>query len=199
MDISYSYKKRKRVNSILLILMGKSASGKSYIAKNLEIKHGFHRIVTTTSRPMRKGETQDIDYHFISKDDFLNKIENDYFVEYQNYETPSGIWYYGTSYESLANIDDEKKYVVILTPNGYKELIQKVNIPHKAIYVYASYSTLMKRLKKRNDKNDFPQRRLERDNEDFKGVEFIVDKLVYNNDGEDIDKVTEKIIKIVEG
>ncbi len=186
------------MNSILLILMGKSASGKSYIAKNLEIKHGFHRIITTTSRPMRKGETQDIDYHFISKDDFLNKIDNDYFVEYQNYETPSGIWYYGTSYESLANIDDEKKYVVILTPNGYKELIQKVNIPHKAIYVYASYSTLMKRLKKRNDKNDFPQRRLERDNEDFKGVEFIVDKLVYNNDGEDIDKVTEKIIKIVE-
>ena len=57
----------------------------------------------------------------------------------------------------------------------------------------------MKRLKKRNDKNDFPQRRLERDNEDFKGVEFIVDKLVYNNDGEDIDKVTEKIIKIMEG
>ena len=97
------------------------------------------------------------------------------------------------------NEDDEKKYVVILTPNGYKELIQKVNIPHKAIYVYASYSTLMKRLKKRNDKNDFPQRRLERDNEDFKGVEFIVDTLVYNNDGEDIDKVTEKIIKIVEG
>ena len=33
----------------------------------------------------------------------------------------------------------------------------------------------------------------------LKGVEFIVDKLVYNNDGEDIDKVTEKIIKIVEG
>ena len=33
----------------------------------------------------------------------------------------------------------------------------------------------------------------------LKGVEFIVDKLVYNNDGEDIDKVIEKIIKIVEG
>ena len=56
----------------------------------------------------------------------------------------------------------------------------------------------MKRLKKRNDKNDSSQRRLEHDNEDFKGAEFIVDKIVYNNDGEDIDKVTEKIIKIVE-
>lgn len=179
--------------------MGKTCSGKSYIAKNLEIKHEFHRILTTTSRPMRKGEMQDVDYHFISKEEFLDKIESDYFVEYKTYETSSGTWYYGTSYESLANIDDDKNYVVILTPKGYKELIRKVNIPHKSIYVYASYSTLMKRLKKRNDKNDSPQRRLERDNEDFKGAEFIVDKLVYNNDGEDIDKVTEKIIKIVEG
>lgn len=179
--------------------MGKSCSGKSYIAKNLEMKHGFHRIVTTTSRPMRKGEKQDIDYHYISEEEFLHKIENDYFVEYKTYDTTSGKWFYGTSYESLVNIDDNKNYVVILTPEGYRELIQKINISHKSIYVYASYSTLIKRLKKRNDKNDSPQRRLEHDNDDFKGVEFIVDKLVYNNDGEDIDKVTEKIIKIMEG
>lgn len=186
------------MNNILLVLLGKSCSGKSYIAKNLETKHGFRRIVTTTSRPMRKGETHDIDYHFISKEEFLNKIDNNYFVEYKTYKTISGTWYYGTSYESLENIENDKNYVVILTPEGYRELIQKINISHKSIYVYASYSTLIKRLKKRNDKNDSPQRRLEHDNNDFKGVEFIVDKLVYNNDGEDIDKVTEKIIKIME-
>ena len=159
----------------------------------------YDEVIVKIALDVPDDETVRFSLEYNDKYIHHQSINNDYFVEYQNYETPSGIWYYGTSYESLANIDDEKKYVVILTPNGYKELIQKVNIPHKAIYVYASYSTLMKRLKKRNDKNDFPQKRLERDNEDFKGVEFIVDKLVYNNDGEDIDKVTEKIIKIVEG
>ena len=184
---------------ILLILIGKTASGKSSIAKILEMKHGFHRIPTTTCRPMRKGEIQDIDYHFISEEEFLEKIENSFFIEYKSYDTSSGRWYYGTSYDSLDGIEDDKNYVIVLTPDGYKELINKVTIPHKSIYLYSSYSTIMKRLKKRKDLNDSPQRRIEDDNLKFKGVEFIVDKIVYNNEGEDISKVVEKILKILEG
>ena len=182
-----------------MILIGKTASGKSSIAKILEMKHGFHRIVTTTSRPMRDGETQNIDYHFISEEEFLDKIENDYFIEYKSYDTSSGIWYYGTSYKSLDTIEDDKNYVIILTPDGYKELISKATITHKSIYLYSSYSTIMKRLNKRKDFNDSPQRRIDDDNLKFKGVEFIVDKIVYNNEGEDINKVAEKILKILEG
>ena len=78
---------------MLLILLGKTCSGKTTIAKELEMKHGFHRIPTTTCRPMRKGEIQDIDYHFISEEEFLEKIENSFFIEYKSYDTSSGRWY----------------------------------------------------------------------------------------------------------
>lgn len=183
---------------MLLILLGKTCSGKDAIAKELVMKHGFYRIATTTSRPMRKGEKQDVDYHFVTEDEFKEKINDGCFIEYKTYDTTSGKWYYGTTYESLNNIDDNGKYVIILTPDGYKELVEKLSIYHKSIYVYANNSTIVNRLKKRKDKNDSIRRRLEHDNEDFKGVETIVDKIVYNNDKDNLDYVIEKIIMCME-
>lgn len=184
---------------MLLILMGKTCSGKDTVVKELTSKYGYHRIVTTTSRPMRKGEQQHIDYNFISKDKFMQKIDEGYFVEYKSYQTPNGEWYYGTSYESLENIEADKNYVIILTPDGYRDFSKTVSIPHKSIYIYANNKTIIKRLKKRMDKNDSPQRRLEHDNEDFKGVETEVDKIIYNNDGADIDDATNKILEYLNG
>ena len=57
----------------MLVLMGKSASGKTTIAQKLAMKHGFHSVVTYTSRPMRKGEIADVTYHYIPKEKFLEK------------------------------------------------------------------------------------------------------------------------------
>lgn len=180
---------------MLVVLLGKTCSGKTTIAKELEMKHGFHRIITTTSRPIRKGEKQDIDYHFITEDEFLNKINEDYFVEYKSYNTTSGTWYYGTSRESLSNLDDDKNYVIVLTPDGYK----KIDVPCKSLYIYANNATIIDRLKKRKDKRDSIQRRLESDNNDFKGFENMVNHIVYNNSGEDINNVVNKILKFAEG
>lgn len=179
---------------MLLVLTGKSGSGKDTVAKELARKHGFNRIVTTTSRPMRKGEKQDIDYHFITKEEFLKKIDDNHFIEYRSYNTSSGEWYYGTSYGALENIRDDKNYIIIVTPDA----IKKIHVPHKSIYLYANNSTLIKRLNNRKDKNDSIQRRLENDNKDFKGIENEVDRIVYNNDGVELDDVVDKILECLE-
>ena len=68
-----------------------------------------------------------------------------------------------------------------------------------AIYIYANNSTIKKRLKKRGDDEKEAQRRIDEDNIDFKGVENMVDKIVYNNNGTYIDDVVNKILKYVEG
>lgn len=67
------------------------------------------------------------------------------------------------------------------------------------IYIYANNSTIKKRLKKRGDDEKEAQRRIDEDNIDFKGVENMVDKIVYNNNGTYIDDVVNKILKYVEG
>lgn len=57
---------------MLTIIMGRTCSGKSTIVKELK-KYGFHLILTTTTRPKREKEIQNVDYHFVSEEEFLEK------------------------------------------------------------------------------------------------------------------------------
>ena len=63
----------------IIVLAGKSASGKNFVARKLE-EHGYKSITTYTTRPKRKGEKQDITYHFISDDEFNKKINEGFFA-----------------------------------------------------------------------------------------------------------------------
>ena len=179
----------------MLILCGRTLSGKDTIVNEL-LNHGYKRITTYTTRPMRKGEKQNVTYHFISEDEFKQKIEDGFFAEYKTYNTEFGVWYYGTALEDLENADDNT--VIILTPQGYRDVKDKLlsnNVT--CIYIYASNSTLKKRLLKRGDDPKEADRRMQHDNQDFKGFEMEADKIVYNNEGTDIDEVVEKILEIV--
>lgn len=73
----------------MIILIGKTASGKTLIKEEL-IRRGYSGIITYTSRPMRNSEKQDSTYHFISEEEFKQKIANDFFAEYKTYDTVFG-------------------------------------------------------------------------------------------------------------
>lgn len=179
----------------MIALIGKTASGKTLIREKL-IRRGYSGIITYTSRPVRKGEKQDV-YHFISEEEFKQKIDDNFFAEYKTYDTVFGKWYYGSALEDLENADD--KSIIILTPDGYRDIVDKLSKKPISIYIYANNSTIKKRLRKRGDNKDEAQRRIDHDNEDFKGVENMVDKIVYNNNGTNIDDVVDKILKYMEG
>ena len=180
----------------MLVIIAKTSSGKDTVVNELISKHGFRKCVTYTTRPMRDGEKQDITYHFITEDDFKQKIREDFFTEYKSYDTEFGIWYYGVALEDVENADD--KTVIILTPDGYRDVIKKVKNKPKSIYIYANNSTIKERLINRGDNPKEAQRRLEHDNIDFKDVETEVDKIVYNNKGSNINDVVNKILKYLE-
>ena len=180
----------------IIVLAGKSASGKNFVAKKLE-EHGYETIVTYTTRPKRKGEQQNITYHFISDEEFKQKIEEGFFAKYQSYNTEFGVWYYGTSFEDLKNAND--KSVIILEPQSYRDIKDELSDKNiTCIYLYANNSTIKKRLEKRGDNPNEVIRRMESDNEDFKGFENEVDRIVYNNDGDSIDDIVSKILKYLE-
>lgn len=179
----------------ILILIGKTASGKTTIKEEL-VKRGFVGITTYTSRPIRKGEKQGTTYHYISKEDFLQKIEEGFFVEWNSYDTVEDTWYYGTALEDIENAEDNS--VIILTPDGFREVKDKLRDRVSSIYIYANNSTIKKRLDSRGDNPDEAKRRLEHDNEDFKGIENEVNRIIYNNDGADIKEVVQKILEFLE-
>ena len=181
----------------MIIILGKTCSGKDTIVNKLIDLHGFKKIVTSTTRPIRKGEKQDVTYHFISDEEFKRKIDEGFFAEWKSYITNEGIWYYGSSLEDIENADN--KSVIILTPQGYRDIKEK--FPDKniaCIYLYENIDTMRKRSSKRGDDPKEVERRIKSDLDDFKNFESEADKIVYNNDGTDIDEVIKKILDFVE-
>ena len=180
---------------MLIVLLGRSCSGKDTICNELT-KLEFHRIVTTTTRPMRDGEINGYTYNFVSDEEFQKKIDEDFFLEYKTYTVADGsVWYYGSPKQDFYS---DKDSIVILTPDGYRDFL-KFNIPHKSIYVYSNVDTIKKRLMARGDNKDEAERRVAHDIKDFKGIENEVDYIVYNNDGFDINLVVEEILKKIKG
>ena len=83
----------------MIILVGASASGKSVVVKKMIEKYNFKKVVTYTTRDIRVGEVNDVDYHFVSCEDFLNKKNNNFFLETAFYNNN----YYGTAYEDISS------------------------------------------------------------------------------------------------
>ena len=177
----------------ILIITGKTASGKNAIVNELTAKYGFKQLTTYTTRPMRNGEVNGETYHFVNTDDFMQKMKSGFFAEWKAYTTTEGVWYYGTAMEDLEKADD--KTVVILTPDGYRDIKDKVNKKVVSIYLYANNATIKKRLMARGDDPKEAERRVLHDNEDFKGIENEVDRIVYNNESDTIDGAVQKILK----
>lgn len=78
--------------------MGKSSSGKDTIYKLLlENKElCLHTIVPYTTRPIRAGETNGVEYHFVEEDELKKIEESGKLIELRAYSTFHGVWKYFT-------------------------------------------------------------------------------------------------------
>lgn len=181
----------------MLVIIGKTASGKTTLREKMVKEYGFNPIITYTTRPMRKGEEEGKTYHYITDEEFNEKIKEGFFAEYKEYNTKKGIWKYGSAKEDLINSD--KSSIIILTPGGVEDIRKNLPEPEidmKIIYIYSNLSTIKRRLFYRKDNKDEIERRINSDNIDFKNADILADKIVYNNDENDLYEVIEKIISL---
>ena len=92
----------------MLEILGKNGSGKTFLANKL-FDLGFYRSVNYTTRPKRKNEINDLDYKFITNEEFENLIERNAFYEYAHVFDH----YYGTSREIVEQWLNEGKDVLL--------------------------------------------------------------------------------------
>lgn len=160
----------------MLLLTGKTCSGKDTIKKEF-IKMGMESVITYTTRPPRKKEIDKMSYHFISKDEFFYKNGQGFFAETTSYKVANGdIWYYGTAKKDLS---DNK--VIIVNPEGLKQLKNIESLNPVSFYITVSEETIWDRLKHRGDNIDEAVRRLNADREDFSDIINYVD-FSFSND-----------------
>ena len=125
---------------MIVILIGESASGKDTALANLK-DYGCKPIVSSTTRAMREGEQEGVNYHYISEKEFLEKVESGVIFEHREYDSSKGKVYYGAEKIML---DPDAEYAAVRDVDGAKAYIKaygrqncfvvKIDVPEKIRY-----------------------------------------------------------------
>lgn len=118
----------------IFYLMGKSASGKDTIYKKVkEQLPELKTIVIYTTRPIREGEQDGVEYFFVDDDRLQELQEAGKVIELREYNTVHGIWKYFTADDG--QFDREDHLIAIGTLESYVQL-RKYFGDEKLIPVY---------------------------------------------------------------
>ena len=157
--------------SNIFIISAPSGCGKTSLVRELCQTYSFlEQTVSYTTRTIRSGEVDGQDYHFISKDEFIENKKNNKFIESQKvYDN-----FYGTTYESINTILASGKDAILEI--DYKGmLLIKSKIPSsRSIYILPpSIQELEKRLFERGlDSDEVIKKRVSQAKEELKYVKF---------------------------
>ncbi len=144
-----------------IIILGKSGSGKNFLLNGLKDK-GYVYEPKITTRPIREGEINGMDYSFLSEKEYNAFFEKNEIKTHQGFKIKNQNWYYGITKENWNNSN-----LFIFTPHELSQLSFEERNGCFIVYIDISEDILRERLIKRNDNNDSVERRIASDNNDF--------------------------------
>lgn len=143
----------------ILIVSGPSGSGKSTLIERLmKEENNIYFSISSTTRKIRAGEKNDVNYHYISVSDFEKGIKEGEFLEYAVVHKN----YYGTSIKPvLAALEAGKSVIFDIDVQGFDIVRKKFDEEITSVFITTkTKNELEKRLKKRgsNDEKDIERR-----------------------------------------
>ena len=116
-------------------MMGKSSSGKDTLFKEVKKALPWLQTITLyTTRPIREGERDGVEYFFVSEDTLNAYEKQGKVIEQRAYDTVHGIWKYATVDDGQINLGTSD-YLVIGTLQSYEQM-QKFYGPDKLVPIY---------------------------------------------------------------
>lgn len=192
------------MNKPIVILCSESAGGKDTILNELVLRYGWHKAISYTTRPMRAGEVDGKDYHFlVSNKQFDSLMRTGHLFEKTEYHTNMGLWLYGLGNDSFVN---DNVNITIVNPHGLDQLLESALKDRLVIfYVRADFKTRFFRYLNRDNIENHHKielvDRIIRDEEDFKDFVKKYNKVgawqISNNDNDDIDTICDFIETVV--
>ena len=189
----------------LFYMIGKSSTGKDTIYREVISRSdlNLNPLVMYTTRPIRKGETDGKEYHFVDEN-VLKELEKEgRVIEKRAYHTIHGIWTYFTVDDEHADLN-RKDYLAIGTLESYAQIRnyygEKLVVP---VYIQVEDGLRLERALKREKQQPVPKyeelcRRFLADQEDYaeeKLAEAGIDRR-FSND-KDIMSCVEEVLAFI--
>lgn len=190
--------------SKIFFVLGKSCSGKDtifqYLKENKELN--LKTVVGYTTRPMRQGETEGVEYHFVSKEKLQEMKDNGKVIECRDYNTVHGVWSYFTADDGQIDLGKEN-YLYIGTLESYNDMVKyygkDIVVP---LYVEVENGERLERAVRREREQSQPKyaelcRRFLADEEDFKEENIEKAGIAKRYVNDDLDRCLEKIVQTI--
>ena len=189
MEIKAAFKRR----GLLFVLSSPSGAGKSTIARMiLESDDGIAMSVSATTRPKRPGETEGVDYHFVTDDEFDRMRESGAFLEWAHV---FGYRYGTLRNEVLKAIENGRDVLLDIDWQGTQQLKQVDPDIVRVFILPPSMQELERRLRSRGtDTEEVIQGRMARAAAEISHwAEY--DYVLINNDAEKCRELVHNILK----
>ena len=158
----------------IFYIMGKSSSGKDTIYRKLQESENLNlgRLVLYTTRPIRDGEKEGQEYHFVDEAKYFEFDKAEKVIEARTYQTVYGPWTYFTADDGSVDLS-KTSYLAIGTLESYQNLKAYYGVASLCpIYVEVEDGERLKRAIAREETQKEPHyeelcRRFLADAEDF--------------------------------
>ncbi len=138
----------------LFIISGPSGVGKTTLVEKVlqdyKDKLLISKAVTYTTRTPRKGEVDGVDYYFLSKDEFEQKVNEGFFIEWDQWADN----YYGSGRNVLEEVERGYNYILILDRQGAVRVVQEYPDAVTIWISVPSINILKERLRKRGTESE---------------------------------------------
>lgn len=167
----------------IVIIAGPSGSGKdTIIAEILAARPDIRKTVSHTTRPIRAGERDGVEYHFVQVEEFQRMIAQDAFLEWAQFPPGTGD-YYGTA---KSEVRPEGTTLLKVELQGVRNI--RTIYPGALVFFIAppSIEVLRNRILAREDMDEARLLgRLQRAEEEMQEGPQLADHVVVNLDGEE--------------
>jgi len=178
---------------LLIVISGPSGVGKGTVRRALFQMTGHDLVysVSMTTRAPRAGEVDGVDYYFVSKEVFLERIKNNQFLEWAEFVGN----YYGTPRDKIeAQLEEGKEVVLEIEVEGALQVRKQMKDAVFIFIVPPGKRALYERLKERGtDTPEMIDKRMQKAESEF----LLAHKYDYIVVNDEVHNAADRIMAII--